>query len=317
MFKSAKEEVDRVEYVLKTSNLTKQHKAHTIVNDVSLSVKKGEIYGFLGKNGAGKTTTIRMILGLIRPTAGQIQLFGENITTMRRHVFERIGSMIETPGFYPNLTAAENLDIHRRLMGMGNKESVEQSLEQFGLWVSRNKKVKDFSLGMKQRLGIARALLHHPELLILDEPTNGLDPAGIREIRHMIIELASKRGITVFISSHILNEIQLMATKIGIIHSGKLLEEINQQELEMKNRHCIEFKISHERRAAVLLEEKLNIYDYSVQEPGTLRIYEKLSDSAQITKLFVHHDIDVREITLVRETLEDYFMGLTEEGQHA
>lgn len=300
-----------MEYLLRTSGLTKKYKNHTVVDGVSLSLKKGEIYGFLGQNGAGKTTTIRMITGLIHPTSGQIELFGQKSGVKRRDAFERMGSMIENPGFYPNLTAEENLDIHRRMMGMGNKESIESSLEQAGLLNVGNKKVKSFSLGMKQRLGIARALLHHPELLILDEPTNGLDPTGIKEVRHLIMELASKRNIAVLVSSHILSEIQQMATKIGIIHNGRLVEEIEQQALQMKNRHCVEFKVSNDRETAMLLEQKLGIHDYSVPEPGVVRVFEQLSESARINRMLVGNGIDVAEIMMVRETLEDYFLSLT------
>jgi bacitracin transport system ATP-binding protein len=306
-----------MEYVLRTTGLTKKYKHHTVVEDVHISVKKGEIYGFLGQNGAGKTTTIRMIMGLVKPTSGQIELFGEQVVPGRSALFEKIGSIIEIPGAYPNLTAAENLDIHRRLMGIGNKESIEEALEQVGLLHTRNKKVKSFSLGMKQRLGIARALLHHPELLILDEPTNGLDPAGIKDIRHLIIELASKRQITVLVSSHILSEVQQMATKIGIIHEGRLVEEIDQQTLQMKNRHCVEFKVDNDRQAVMLLEQKLNIHDYTVSEPGVVRVFEKLSESAQINRTLVEHGVDVSELTMVRETLEDYFLKLTGGGRSA
>ncbi|MBT2290429.1 ABC transporter ATP-binding protein [Paenibacillus albidus] len=300
-----------MEEILKIKGLTKRYKNYTVVDDLNLSLEKGEVYGFLGQNGAGKTTTIRMLMGLIQPTSGSIELFGQDVTGGRATAFGRVGSIIEMPGSYPNLTAAENLDIHRRLMGMGNKECMEESLAQVGLLESRNKKVKNFSLGMKQRLGIARALLHHPELLILDEPTNALDPSGIKEVRNLIMELASKRDISVLVSSHILSEIQQVATKIGIIHNGKLVQEIDRQSLQMKNRHCVEFKVSNERKAAMLLEQKLLIIDYSVPSPGVIRIFEHLSESSLINKTFVQNDIDVLEMTMVRETLEDYFLNLT------
>lgn len=306
-----------MDYILKTNGLTKRYKDQMVVDNINISLKRGEIYGFLGQNGAGKTTTIRMIMGLINPSAGQIELFGQKLNSTRKAALERIGSMIEIPGFYPNLTAAENLDIHRRMMGIGNKESIEESLAQAGLLDVCNKRVKSFSLGMKQRLGIARALLHHPELLILDEPTNGLDPVGIKEVRNLIIELASKRNIAILVSSHILSEIQQMATILGIIHKGKLVEEIAQQELQMKNRHCVEFKVSNERKASMLLEQKLGISDYSVPLPGVIRVFERLSDSAEINRMLVQSEIDVSEIMMLRETLEDYFLNLTGGGVHA
>lgn len=300
-----------MEEVLKIRGLTKKYKNNTVVDNINFSVQQGEVYGFLGQNGAGKTTTIRMIMGLIQPTSGSIELFGQSLTGRGVMAFGRVGSIIEMPGSYPNLSAAENLDIHRRLMGMGNKECIEESLALVGLLENRNKKVKNFSLGMKQRLGIARALLHHPELLILDEPTNALDPSGIKEVRQLIIELASKRNISVLLSSHILSEIQLIATKIGIIHQGRLVQEMDQVSLQMKNRHCVEFKVSNERKATVLLEQHLTIHDYSVPSPGVIRVFERLTDASLINKSFVQHDIDVFEMTMVRETLEDHFLGLT------
>nr|WP_025027928.1 ABC transporter ATP-binding protein [Caldalkalibacillus mannanilyticus] len=300
-----------MEEVLKTTSLTKQYKKRTVVDHVSFSVKRGEIYGFLGQNGSGKTTSLRMIMGLIRPTSGQIELFGQEITEGKRAVFERIGSIIEMPGFYPNLTAVENLEIHRRMMGMGNKECLEESLDRVRLLGARNEKVKNFSLGMKQRLGIARALLPRPELLILDEPTNALDPIGIKEVRHLITELALYQGIAVLVSSHILSEIQQISTKIGIIHKGKLIEEIDQEALQLKNKQCIEFKVSDDRKAVMLLEQKLGIHDYAVPEPGVIRVFEQLTKSALMNRLLVQQDIDVLEITMQRETLEDYFLSMT------
>lgn len=218
--------------ILRTYDLTKEYKKFTAVKGLNMNIEKGDIYGFLGENGAGKTTTIRMIMGLIRPTSGEIELFSEKSSNKNRNFLQRIGSMIEYPGFYPNLTAKENLEIHRRMIGVQEKDSIEDSLKIVGIADVKDKQVKNFSLGMKQRLGIARALLHHPEFLILDEPTNGLDPIGIKEIRELIIDLCHKQGITFLISSHILSEIQQMATKIGIIHKGVLVEEISYEELQ-------------------------------------------------------------------------------------
>ena len=254
--------------LLKTINLTKQYKSKKAVDEINITLKKGEIYGFLGQNGAGKTTTIRMIMGLVKPTSGEIELFGQKITPGDHSHFDRIGSIIEFPGVYPNLTAAENLEIHRRLMGVTNKNYIDEALDITGLTEVRNKNVKGFSLGMRQRLGLARALLHKPELLILDEPTNGLDPVGIKEVRNLILDLSMKRNITVFMSSHILSEVQQLATRIGIIHHGKLLEEIDYESLTKKNRHYIELKVNDDKKAAFLLENNLQITDYKITEPG-------------------------------------------------
>jgi bacitracin transport system ATP-binding protein len=219
--------------------------------------------------------------------------------------------MIEFPGFYPNLTAAENLEIHRRLMGVTNKNYMDEALEITGLTEVRNKNVKGFSLGMCQRLGLARALLHRPELLVLDEPTNGLDPVGIKEVRNLILDLSMKRGITVFMSSHILSEVQQLATKIGIIHHGKLLEEIDYEALKKKNRHYIELKVNDDKKAAFLLENNLQISDYKITEPGVLRIYEMLKDSAAINRLLSDNGLQISSINIMNDTLEDYFMQLT------
>ncbi|QEK13129.1 ABC transporter ATP-binding protein [Crassaminicella thermophila] len=300
-----------MEYVLKTVNLTKKYKNKTAVDNLNIHIKKGEIYGFLGENGAGKTTTIRMIMGLVKPTGGSIEIFGENITSKKNQYLERIGSIIEFPGFYPNLTAKENLEIHRRLMGVQGKKCIDEALDISGITQAKNRKVKEFSLGMKQRLGIARALLHHPELLILDEPTNGLDPIGIKEIRELILELSSKKNITVLISSHNLSEIQQIATTIGIIHEGRLIEEIDFHTLQNKNRHYIKIKVSDDKKAAMLLEEKLGIFDYMVIEKNILRVYEKLSDVEKINRIFIQNHVNVSEIGLMKDSLEDYFLKVT------
>ncbi|MBB6631887.1 ABC transporter ATP-binding protein [Clostridium algidicarnis] len=296
--------------ILKTYNLTKQYKDHKAVDDVNITIEKGDIYGFLGLNGAGKTTTMRMIMGLIKPTDGNIELFGEKLSEDKKHFFSRIGSIIEFPGFYENLTAVENLDIHRKLMGVPNKDCIEQSLETSGILDAANRKTKEFSLGMKQRLGIARALLHNPEFLVLDEPTNGLDPMGIKEIRQLILDLSQKRHITVLISSHILSEIQQLATKVGIIHEGKLLEEINSETLKKKNRHYIELKVNNDRETVFMLEQKFNITDYIISEPGVIKIYEKLTETSNINRILIQNNVEVKEISILRDNLEDYFIEL-------
>jgi len=302
--------------ILKTYNLTKQYKDQKAVDDVNITIEKGDIYGFLGLNGAGKTTTMRMIMGLIKPTNGYIELFGEKLSEDKKHFFSRVGSIIEFPGFYENLTAVENLDIHRKLMGVPDKDCIEKSLEIAGILDAANRKTKEFSLGMKQRLGIARALLHNPEFLVLDEPTNGLDPMGIKEMRQLILDLSQKRNITVLISSHILSEIQQLATKVGIIHKGKLLEEINSETLKNKNRHYIEIKVNNDRETVFILEQKLNITDYIISEPGVIKIYEKLTETANINRTLIQNNLEVKEISLLRDSLEDYFIQLVGDDIH-
>ncbi|AKN31004.1 bacitracin ABC transporter ATP-binding protein [Clostridium carboxidivorans P7] len=300
-----------MENILKTYNLTKEFKNFSAVKNLNMTIQKGDIYGFLGENGAGKTTTIRMIMGLIKTTSGEIELFSEKASSKNRRLLQRIGSMIEYPGFYPNLTAKENLEIHRRMMGMQGKDCIADSLKIVGIEDVKDKKVKEFSLGMKQRLGIARALLHHPEFLILDEPTNGLDPIGIKEIRELIIDLSHKQGITFLISSHILSEIQQMANKIGIIHKGELLEEIAYEELQKRNRHYINVKVNDDKKASFILEQKLDIKDYVIWEKNNLRIYEKLQEASNINRILVSSDLFVDEICLKADSLEDYFLRLT------
>ncbi|EPY6469099.1 ABC transporter ATP-binding protein [Clostridium sporogenes] len=306
-----------MENILQTYNLTRKYGITAVVDNINMNIKKGEIYGFLGRNGAGKTTTLRMIMGLISPTKGEYELFGKKMGD--REVFGRIGAIIETPGFYPNLTARENLDIHRRLMGIPNKEYVDEALQIVGLtnYDIKKKKVKKYSLGMKQRLGVARALLHKPELLILDEPTNGLDPVGIKEMRETLLDLNKKKEITILVSSHILGEIQQLATKIGIIHNGKLLEEIDYKSFEKKNRHYINLRVNNDKKAITILEKSMNIRDYEVIEPNKIRIYEMLDKSNDVAKKMISEGIDVYEVNVMNDTLEDYFVRLTGGGQGA
>lgn len=300
-----------MEYVLRTHNLSKEFKRFTAVSNLNMNIKRGEIYGFLGENGAGKTTTIRMIMGLIKASTGEIELFSKKVSRQNRDLLKRIGSMIEYPGFYPNLTAKENLEIHRRMIGVQDKECIANALKVTGIQDVKDKKVKEFSLGMKQRLGIARAILHHPEFLILDEPTNGLDPSGIKEIRELILDLCHKQGITFLISSHILSEIQQIATKIGIIHKGELLEEIEYDELQKRNRHYINIRVDNDKKASIILEKELNISDYVVWEKNNLRVYENLEQASKINKILVSNDLCVDELSVKADSLEDYFLRLT------
>lgn len=296
--------------VIKTIRLTKAYGDQIAVDNLQMNVNQGQIYGFLGQNGAGKTTTIRMLLGLIKPTQGQIEIFGENLLEKQRDILKRIGSIVEFSGFYENLTARENLLIHAKLKGVHKKNAVEEALEIAGLQAETKKRVGQFSLGMKQRLGIARAILHHPELLILDEPTNGLDPIGIKEIRRLIQSLAEERKITILISSHILTEVEQLADHIGIIHQGKLLEEISFNELRKRNRKYLEFQVSDESKAAMLMEKHFAIFDYEVHDEGNIRVYSHIGEQSKLNKLFVEHGMDVFKITTSEDRLEDYFIKL-------
>jgi len=300
-----------METILQTFQLSKHYGEYRAVNQVSMTIQKGDIYGFLGPNGAGKTTTIRMILGLIKPSGGRIEIFGTSISPNEKSHLERIGSIIEVPGFYSNLTAVENLEVHRRMLGVPKRDCIEKALELVDLKEQRNKKVKNMSLGMKQRLGVARALLHEPELLILDEPTNGLDPAGIRDMRKLLKTLAEQKKITILISSHILAEVQQLANKIGIIHQGKLVEEIDWKALQAKNRHYLELVVTDDKKTTFLLEQKLGLLDFKVVESGRVRLYEKIESPAMINRFLIENEIDVKELQLKNDSLEDYFLRLT------
>ncbi|MDR0267023.1 ABC transporter ATP-binding protein [Paenibacillus sp.] len=299
-----------MEIILQTKGLSKSYGDFKAVDSVDLSIHRGDIYGFLGQNGAGKTTTTRMMMGLVRPTKGDIELFGENVATCRRNL-ERIGSIIEFPGFYPNLSIVENLDIHRRLAGIQSKDSIDNVLHLTGIWDVRNRLARRLSLGMKQRLGIARALLPQPELLILDEPTNGLDPIGIKEIRQLILDLARMNKITILISSHILSEVEQLATRIGILHKGRLLEELELEKIQQKNQNYIEAKMVQTEKGLMLLEEKMHLNQFPVIEPGVVRIYEKLNETSSMIKLLVEHGVEVSEFSLIQANLEDYFVQVT------
>lgn len=301
---------ESMQTIIKTTDLTKQYGTHKAVDSLNLNVNKGQIYGFLGQNGAGKTTTIRMLLGLIRPTSGRMELFGERIDTGPGQLLKRIGSMIEFSGFYENLTARENLQINARLLGIHKPEALQEALEIVSLHQETKKLVGSYSLGMKQRLGIARAIMHHPELLILDEPTNGLDPVGIKEMRGLIRTLAKERQMTILISSHILPEVEQLADRIGIVHQGRLLEEISMDELRARNRHYMEFQVSDDNKAVLLLEQRLGITDYVARGGGIVRIYSHLGQQAQLNRLFVEQGIDVSRIDVKGERLEDYFVRL-------
>lgn len=300
-----------MDIVLRTNGLTKSFNRLKAVDHISITVRKGEVYGFLGRNGAGKTTTLRMIAGLMRPTAGTMELFGKNISPSDTDHLDRIGSLIEFPGFYPNLSVAENLDMHRYLMGMSDPRTIDECLALVELQEVKHRKVGKLSLGMKQRLGIARAMLHKPELLILDEPMNGLDPVGIRAVRRLIRSLVENRRIAVLISSHLLSEVQQIADRIGIIHHGRLLKEFELDDMAKGNRRYVQVKVDQERKAAYVLEQHCGVRNYSIIERGMIRIYEQWEHSAQFNRTLVQQGVEVSELIVQQESLEDYFVKLT------
>lgn len=299
------------EFVIESKRLTKVYGDQTVVNAVDLHVKKGRIYGLLGRNGAGKTTIMKMILGLTSITSGEVAVFGQNIKGREKRILPRIGAIIETPGFYPNLTGTENLEIFAKLRGTAGPNAVKNALEVVGLPYKDKKLFSKYSLGMKQRLGIANAILHDPELLILDEPTNGLDPIGIAEVRDFIKTLSEEQGKTILISSHILSEISLLVHDIGIIDHGVLLEESSMKELERRNSKYILLQVSDVSKASLILERQFYLKDYSVQDDQTLRLYDTALDMAAINKALVVQDVSVISSQICNDTLEDYFKKIT------
>jgi len=300
-----------MEPILKTMDLTKKYKNEIVVDKINMTINKGDIYGFLGRNGAGKTTTLKMIMGQTSLNSGYIEVFGENISYKNYQYKSRIGILTETPAFYPKLTAKDNLEIHRRCMGIQDKKRIAEVLALVELGNEGSKSVGKFSLGMKQRLGVARALLNSPEFLILDEPTNGLDPVGISHIREIILKLNKQRNTTVLICSHILSEIEHMATKIGVINNGILIEEVLYKELEEKNKTYLQIRVNNQRKAATILEQKCGISQYKVYEDNIIRIFDNVYEAENINKQMIDNGVLIRELKVNRETLEDYFLRLT------
>lgn len=298
-----------MDYVMETKNLTKRYQSTTVVDHVSLHVPKGKIYGLLGRNGAGKTTIMKMMLQLVRPTEGTIRMFGAGYQEHMSDTYRKIGSIIETPGFYTNLTGQENLEILAKLRGKISKDAVRNALEIVGLDKEKKKPFSDYSLGMKQRLGIAAAIMHEPELLILDEPINGLDPIGISEIRQFLCDLSRTKGTTIFISSHVLSEIEQIADVIGVMNEGKLVEEVNMEELHKRKRKYISFTVSDSIVASTLLKKHLKIIDFET-EAGILKVYDNTANVGELNKLLVENGMMVTGINACEEKLEDYFSEL-------
>ncbi|AEV96170.1 MULTISPECIES: ABC transporter ATP-binding protein [Lactobacillaceae] len=305
------------DYVLRTDHLTKIYGPQISVKNLSIHVQKGKIYGLLGKNGAGKSTTMKMILGLIKPSSGTYSLFGKDMSKITnselKSIFSKVGNTIESPGFYPNLTGTENLRIFAKLRKLPEK-TIESSLTKLGLPYKDKKLFSEYSLGMKQRLAIANATMNSPELLILDEPINGLDPEGIVDIRKLLIDLSQNQGTTILISSHILSEMQLIADDIGIIANGALLVESKLQDLIEQNSNSFVFKVSNSANAAKILEQQFKIKDIVITNQQKLSISHAITDSAAIIKAFIMNGIDVQAAYLKEGTLENYFESITNGG---
>lgn len=294
--------------IIVTENLSKEYGDVKVVTSLNLNVGKGEIYGFLGLNGAGKTTTIRMLLGMIKPTKGKAFITGQRVQANNNRLWKKIGYLVEIPYSYPNLTVVENLEIIRRLRFLKDKNCIPKVMETLELTAYRNRKVKHLSLGNKQRLGLAKALIHNPEILILDEPTNGMDPAGIHDIREFLSELANNQGVTIFISSHILGEISRFATRIGIIHQGKMVEEIDTTQLATLCQKHLAIKVKNTEKAYVIIKQ--HKYKNLEIEDNTIKITDEraIRNPDVLATLLVNSGLPPTLLNVDEENLESYFL---------
>ncbi|MEW4370682.1 ABC transporter ATP-binding protein [Paenibacillus kandeliae] len=307
-----------MQYIIKTHQLSKTYDGHEVVSNLNMSVRKGEIYGFLGPNGAGKTTVMKMMTNLIKPSSGEIEIFGEKVTEHSYEMLKRIGSIIEFPVFYEKLSARENLRLHCEYAGYYDHTAIEEALMLVNLQDVNDKPVKSFSLGMRQRLGIARAIMTKPELLILDEPINGLDPVGIKELRSLFQMLCKEYRITMIISSHILSEVEQIADTIGVINNGKLIEEITVKEIHERNTEYIEILSDDVKKAVYVLQEVLCMDNFKVLDDSRIRIYNLSLSQAEISKQFILNGVNIEEIKKKSHSLEDYFVNLVDGGvKHA
>lgn len=299
-----------MKYAIESSNLIKKYGDFTAVENLKIKVPEGKIYGFLGRNGSGKTTTIRMIMGLIKPDSGNVKIFGKKVNRSDNSYLSQIGAIIETPGFYNNLSAYENLEITCELFNC-DKKSIKDSLAIVRLANVRDKSVGKFSLGMKQRLGIANALIHSPKILILDEPTNGLDPMGIIEMRKLIKNLSKTMGITILVSSHLLSEIQMIADYVGIIDNGKLIKEGSIKSMNTNQQNYLILETDDAQKA----EKVLNSLNFKFDKSDDFfKIYCTYEDNPIINKNLIINDLKVYNLKAHSKTLEERFLGITGEN---
>ena len=296
------------EIVLQTQGLTKNYRAFKALDSVDMTVFRGDIYGLIGRNGAGKTTIMKIVTGLTEKSGGSFELFskkGENLGNERR----RIGCLIENPAFFGGLTAHQNLNYYAIQKGITNKKQIDEALELVNLTEVKDKKFRKFSLGMKQRLGVALAVMDNPDLIILDEPINGLDPIGISELRDTFKRLNTQKGITFIISSHILSELYMVATRFLIIDRGRVLKEITKEELDLECIRCIAVKTDDTKHAAVILEQN-SIAEYKVIDGSELRVYNNDIKPQDLNRLLIQNDVNVSEVFETGISLEDYFKSL-------
>lgn len=296
--------------VLKTKNLTKQYNKQIAVNNVNIEIKKGDIYGLVGKNGAGKTTLLRMVSGLTIPTNGELEMFHETSLEGLNKARKRTGCIIETPSFFPYLSARKNLEYYRIQKGIVEKNAVDEVLEAVELQDTGNKKFKNFSLGMKQRLGLAYTMLGNPDLLLLDEPINGLDPFGIVKYREILKKLNRERNITIIISSHVLGELSQLASTYGFFHEGKLIEQISSHKIEEKCQQSLSIKVDDIKKAVVVLENKLITNNYRVLTNNEIRLFDYVNTPEKVAQEFITNGVMVSSINQTGINLENYFIDL-------
>lgn len=297
--------------ILKTVDVVKSFHTTPVLKGVNITIHRGDIYGLVGRNGAGKSTLMNIISSLSMKDSGKVYLFGKDID-QSRDTKKRMGCMIESPAFYPNLTAYENLEYYCILKGIIDKGKIQEVLAKVKLDTVGKKKYKQFSLGMKQRLGIALAILNNPDFIILDEPINGLDPLGIREIRETLLQL-QQENITILISSHILSELYLVANKFGILEGGTIVKELTKEQLDLDCSRCLCIKVNDIKKACVLIEEKLQTTNYKVINDQEIRIYEQLDKAHIISKLLIDNGMELYKLSELAISLEDYFKTLIRE----
>ncbi|MDU4890552.1 MAG: ATP-binding cassette domain-containing protein [Clostridium sp.] len=298
------------DYILKAVNLSKSYNKKCVLKNLNMNIKSGDIYGLIGKNGAGKTTLIRLITGLANVTSGDIEIFNADNDKALTSERKRIGALIEMPAFYGDMTAYDNMELLRLQKGIPGKACIKEKLELVGLKAIQKKKVKDFSLGMKQKLGLAMALLGDPEFLILDEPTNGLDPMGIVYMRELLKRLNEEKGVTILISSHLLSELNQLATCYGILNNGELVEELTQKQLDEKCRKALEVKTNDLKQTAWVLENILKTTNYKVLPGEVIRIYDYINDPGKVSTALAEAGIIIYQIGVSGDNLESYFMNL-------
>lgn len=293
--------------VIKLRDISKKRGQTEILNHLNMTVYQKDIYGFIGQNGAGKSTTMKIIMSLIKETQGQLELFDTLDNQINR---SRIGAIIENPAFYPYMTAYENLKYYIQYKGIVEINSIEKVLKMVGLENARKKKYKNYSLGMKQRLGLALALINHPDLLILDEPLNGLDPQGIVELREILSHLNKKYGITMLISSHILDELEMIATRYGFIYQGQMIEEITAEKLQEKLKKYISLDVENIGLASITLEQKLHTENFKVMDDHTIYLYDFVNESSQVATTLIQEGVILNKMNISNVSLENYYLSL-------